>query len=85
MARLYPEGVLWLHTACSATITATGHHYEWDLLVSKNISRSRIELDYPVVTPFFVRPEELSFGITTMEIDGVTMNILDRDRLIVNV
>lgn len=32
--------------------------------------------------PFFVRPEELSLGVTTSKIDGATMNILDRDRFI---
>lgn len=82
VVRLYPEGVLWLHTALFYYNYSDRTPLEWELLVSKNISRSRFELDYPVVKPFFVRPEELSFGITTMKIDGVTMNILDRDRLI---
>lgn len=82
VVRLYPEGVLWSHTALFYYNYSDRTPLEWNLLVNKNISRSRVELDYPVVKPFFIRPEELSFGITKMEIDGVTMNILDRDRLI---
>ena len=55
---------------------------EWDILVSKSVSPTRFNIDYPYVKPFFVKPEQLSFGITTMAVDGVSMNILDRDRLI---
>mgnify|MGYP000956871254 FL=1 len=55
---------------------------QWDIIISKNASRTRFEIDYPYINPFFVTPERLSYGVTTIEIDGCTMNILDRDRLI---
>lgn len=82
VARLYPEAVLWYHTALFYYNYSDRTPLEWELLVSKNISASRFQLDYPVVQPFFIRAKELTFGVTTMEIDGVIMNILDRDRLI---
>lgn len=40
------------------------------------------DLSHIQLNPFFVTPERLSYGVTTIEIDGCTMNLLDRDRLI---
>lgn len=82
IARLFPEGVLWLNTSLFYYGYSDRTPMEWDLVVSKNVSPSRFEIDYPYVKPFFTRPEVFSFGVTTMLIDGVSMNILDRDRLI---
>lgn len=82
VARLFPDGVLWLNTALFYYGYSDRTPMQWDIIVSKNASRSRFEIDYPHINPFFVTPERLSYGVTTIEIDGCTMNILDRDRLI---
>ena len=55
---------------------------EWDLVVSKNVSPSRFRVDYPYVRPFFVRPEVLSYGVKPIVVHGVSMNTVDKDRLI---
>jgi predicted transcriptional regulator of viral defense system len=82
VARLFPDGVLWLNTALFYYGYSDRTPMQWDLIISKNASRSRFEIDYPHIKPFFVAPERLSYGVTTIEIDGCTMNIFDRDRLI---
>ena len=82
VARLFPEAILWGGTALFYYGYSDRTPMEWEVVVSKNVSSSRFNLDYPYMNPFFVRPEELSFGVTTIEIEGVSMNILDRDRLI---
>lgn len=82
VARLFPEAILWGGTALFHYGYSDRTPMEWEVIVSKNVSPSRFEMNYPYMKPFFVRPEELSFGVTTMEIEGVSMNILDRDRLI---
>jgi predicted transcriptional regulator of viral defense system len=82
VARLFPDGVLWLNTALFYYGYSDRTPMQWDIIISKNASRSRFEIDYPHVNPFFVHPERLSYGITTIEVDGCTMKIFDRDRLI---
>lgn len=82
IVRLFPDGVLWLNTALFYYGYSDRTPMQWDIIISKNASRSRFEIDYPHVNPFFVVPERLSYGVTTIEIDGCTLNILDRDRLI---
>ena len=74
--------MLWLDTALFYYGYSDRTPMQWDIIISKNASRSRFEIDYPHVNPFYVAPERLSYGITKIEIDGCTINILDRDRLI---
>ncbi len=82
IARLFPDGVLWLNTALFYYGYSDRTPMQWDIIISKNASRSRFEIDYPHINPLFVTPERLSYGVTTIEIDGCTLNIFDRDRLI---
>ena len=82
VARLFPDGVLWLNTALFYYEYSDRTPMQWDIIISKNASRSRFEIDYPHINPFFVEPDRLSYGVTTIAIDGYAMNILDRDRLI---
>jgi predicted transcriptional regulator of viral defense system len=82
IARLFPDGVLWSDTALFYYGYSDRTPMQWDIIISKNASRSRFKLDYPHVSPFFVTPARLSYGTTTIEIDGCIMNIFDRDRLI---
>lgn len=82
VARLFPDGVLWLNTALFYYGYSDRTPMQWDIIISKNASRSRFEIDYPHVNPFFVLPERLSYGVTTIEIEGCIMKIFDRDRLI---
>lgn len=82
VARIYPDGVLWLNTALFYYGYSDRTPMQWDIIISKNASRSRFEIDYPYINPFFVPLERLSYGVTTITIEGCTMKILDRDRLI---
>jgi len=82
IARLFPDGVLWQHTALFYYGYSDRTPLAWEIIISKNASRTRFNIDYPPVRPFFVVPERLAFGITTIEIEGCTLQILDRDRLI---
>ena len=77
VARLFPEAILWGGTALFYYGYSDRTPMEWEVIVSRNVSPSRFEIDYPYIKPFFVRTEELSFGVTTSEIEGVSMNILD--------
>lgn len=59
VSRLFPDGVLWLNTALYYYGYSDRTPMQWDIIISKNASRSRFKIDYPHVSPFFVRPERL--------------------------
>ncbi len=82
ISRLFADGVLWLNTSLFYYGYSDRTPIEWDIIISKNASPSRFEIDYPHVKPFFVTPGRLSYGVTTINIDGCPINIFDRDRLI---
>ncbi|MCK9217222.1 MAG: hypothetical protein M0P77_04805 [Firmicutes bacterium] len=82
ISRLFPDGALWHNTALFYYGYSDRTPMEWDIIISKNASPSRFNIEYPYVKPFFVTPARLSYGVTTIEIDGCALNIFDRDRLI---
>lgn len=82
ISRLFPDGVLWLNTGLFYYGYSDRTPMEWDIIISKNASPSRFNIEYPYVKPFFVTPGRLSYGVTKIKIDGCTINIFDRDRLI---
>ena len=82
ISRLFPDGVLWHNTALFYYGYSDRTPMEWDIIISKNASRSRFNIEYLYIKPFFVKPERLSYGVTSIKIDDCTINILDRDRLI---
>ena len=54
----------------------------WHMAVSKNSSKTRFQIDYPFVKPYFVEPGLLELGLTDGEIDGVFVRIADKERAI---
>lgn len=54
----------------------------WDIYISKNAFSGKFKVDYPRIKPYFVLPEKLAYGVTTIVIDDCSLKIFDRDRLI---
>lgn len=50
--------------------------------MDKNTSKSRFHMDYPKVIPYYTEPEALEMGATTMDIQGNSFAIYDRERVI---
>ena len=82
VSKLFPDGVLCMYTALFYYKYSDRTPLAWDIAINKDTSKSRFKLDYPYLQPYFLEPEFLSFGISSIEIDGSTMKIFDRDRLI---
>ena len=55
---------------------------EWHIAVSKDSSKSRFNIDYPFVKPYYVEPKFLQLGLTEGEIDGHKVRIYDKERVI---
>jgi len=82
ISRLFPDGVLWNNTALFYYGYSDRTPIEWDIIISKNASPTRFNIVQPIVKPFYVTADRLSFGVTTIKIDGCNVRIFDRDRLI---
>lgn len=82
---LFPEGVLTMETALYYHGYLKQRPYGWYVAISKNTSKSRFSLEYPIVTPYYTEEAVLSLGVENITICGKEMKIYDIDRLICDV
>ena len=82
IAKLFPEAVLCMDTALFYYGYSDRTPLEWHLTVSRNISKSRFNLEYPFIKPYYVDDKYLKIGVVDTEIDYIKMNTYDRERVI---
>ncbi|MCL2496074.1 MAG: type IV toxin-antitoxin system AbiEi family antitoxin domain-containing protein [Clostridiales bacterium] len=82
IVKLFPEAVLCMDTALFYHGYSDRNPPEWKLAVSRNISKSRFNLAYPFVKPYYVDDKYLDIGVANEEIDGVPIKVYDRERVI---
>ena len=80
--RLFPDAILCMDTALRYYGYSDRTPSNWHLAVSKDSGKSRFKIDYPFVKPYYVEPAVLELGLTTGTMDGHTIRIYDKDRLI---
>lgn len=80
--RLFPDAILCMDTALRYYGYSDRTPGDWHLAVSKDSGKSRFKIDYPFVKPYYVEPAVLKLGLTTGTMDGHTIRIYDKDRLI---
>lgn len=59
--------------------------YEWHLAVERDSSRSRFDIKYPKVKPYYIIEKYMSIGKTKINYEGQDINIFDKDRTICDV
>ncbi len=80
--RLFPDAILCMDTALRYYGYSDRTPGFWHLAVSKDSGKSRFQIDYPFVRPYYVEPTVLELGLTKGQMDGHTVRIYDKDRLI---
>ena len=80
--RLFTDAILCLDTALRYYGYSDRTPGEWHLAVDKYSGRSRFNIDYPFVKPYYLEPSTLELGLTEGDIDGHTVRIYDRERTI---
>lgn len=83
--RLFPDAVLCMETALFYYRYSDRNPVEWNIMIDKNSSRSRTNIDYPFVKAYRVEPVLVSLGETKGSINFVDVRIYDRDRTICDV
>ncbi|MBQ5607498.1 MAG: hypothetical protein IIU86_00550 [Oscillospiraceae bacterium] len=80
--RLFPDAILCMDTALRYYGYSDRTPGEWHLAVSKDSGKSRFNIDYPFVRPYYAEQSVLELGLTSGTMDGHTVRIYDKDRLI---
>lgn len=80
--RLFPDGILCMDTALRYYGYSDRTPAEWHIAVNKYSNRTRFNIDYPFVKPYYVVPELLEIGLSEGTVDGNTVKIYDKERVI---
>lgn len=79
---LFPDGVLSLDSALYYYHYIQEKPYCWHIAVDKNTSKSRFQLDYPLVQPYYTEPEVLKLGAKKIRLKDGSIGIYNKERLI---
>lgn len=82
VVRLFPDGIFCMDTALRYYGYSDRTPAEWHIAVSKDSNKTRFHIDYPFVKPYFVEPSLLELGLTSGEMEGTSIRIADRERMI---
>ena len=80
--RLFPDAILCMDTALRYYGYSDRTPGDWHLAVSKDSGKSRFNIDYPFVKPYYVEPTILELGLNKGDMDGHEIRIYDKDRVI---
>lgn len=82
VTRLFPDAILCMDTALRYYGYSDRTPGDWHLAVSKDSGKSRFNIDYPFVKPYYIEPTVLELGLTKGDMDGHEIRIYDKDRVI---
>jgi predicted transcriptional regulator of viral defense system len=85
IGKLFPSAIIYLQSALLYYGYTDRIPFTWQMAVDKNSSKSQYKIDYPAVTPFYLKSEILGIGVTEYSIGNIKIKIYDRDRTICDV
>lgn len=85
IARLFPEAVIFLESALFYYEYTDRIPSAWQIAVDKNSQKSKYDIDYPLIEPYYLEPKFIDIGVDKIQVDGVEVRIYDRDRTICDV
>ena len=82
VTRLFPDAIMCMDTALFYYKYSDRTPLAWHLAVSKDSGKSRFNIDYPFIKPYYVEPSILELGAVDGEMDGNPVRIYDKERTI---
>lgn len=82
IAKLFPDAILCMETALQYYGYTNRISAVWCLAVDKNSTKSRFDIDYPAIKPFYMQAKILKIGVENCIIDDISMKIYDRERVV---
>jgi hypothetical protein len=85
IARLFPNAVIFLESALIYYGYTDRIPSAWQIAVDKDSEKSQYKIEYPPIEPYYLEPKFLKIGVDTIQVEGVTIKIFDRDRTICDI
>jgi predicted transcriptional regulator of viral defense system len=85
ITRLFPDAVIYLLSALYIYGYIDRTPNEWHLVVERGSSRSKFNIKYPKIKPYYITKKYMSIGKTRINYEGQEINIFDKDRTICDV
>lgn len=82
--RLFPDAIFCMDTVLQIYQYSDRNPLSWHIAVNRYSTRSRFDIPYPLIQPYYVEPHILKVGMIKTEIDGRIVKMYDRDRTIVD-
>jgi len=79
------DGILTMESALYLYGYLKDRPYKWSVAINKNTSKSRFNIDYPIVEPYYAEPEVMELGVEETNFAGGKMKIYTKERLICDV
>lgn len=54
----------------------------WHIAVDNKSARNKFKMDFPIIKPHFIDANRLNIGVSEGNIDGITVKIYDRERVV---
>lgn len=82
VVHLFPDGIFCMDTALRYYGYSDRTPADWHIAVSKYSNRTRFQIDYPFVKPYYIAPNLLNIGLCEQSIDGNAVRMYDKERVI---
>ena len=82
VVQLFPDAIFCMETALRHYGYSDRTPGDWHIAVNKNSNKTRFNIDYPFVKPYYVAPAFLEFGVCEQVIDGNRVRMYDKERTI---
>ena len=80
--KLFPDAVFCMETACFYYWYSDRTPNQWNFAIDRKVSKNRTNIDYPFIKVYRTEQKLLTLGMTKYVIDGVEVNMYDRDRTV---
>ena len=82
--KLFPDAIICMESALQYYKYTDRTPSTWNLAVDKNSTKSRFRIEHPIVKPYYIPSEQMSFGVDLIEIENVKLKIFNRERTIID-
>jgi len=82
IARLFPDAVLCMVSALKYYGYTDHLPVAWCLAVDKHSTKSRFNIDCPIVKPHYIPEEQMKLGVEVITIEDTELKIFNRERVI---
>jgi len=83
--KILPEAVLCMQSALYYYLYTDRTPDCFNIAVDRDINKRRLEIDYPIIKPYYVEPHYLKVGVVYGQINGVKIKVYDRERTVCDV